>query len=483
MTNDHKIKVEIDLPVYNEDNCLEANAIKLINYLKDNNFNFNYKIVIIDNASTDNTKSISLLLKTKYPEVDYIRINTKGRGRALREAWERSDADIVSYMDIDLSTNLESLDKLITTVAGGNYDLATGSRMLKDSKIKRSFKRELISRCYVLCLKYFLKVSFDDAQCGFKAINRKVINNILPKVLDQEWFFDSELLFRCQKASYKIKELPIEWIEDGNSKVKIIPTSLNYLSGLMRLKKEFNQKNNSDQEFNNYAKNYNYGLDNPLKKIFGNKPDDFFKIKINWLLNLIKQTGAKEYKRLEILDFGCGTGLFLKRINDLKLNINLSGADTSKAMLNEAQKILTGHSNSKLHLISDNDLPPNHFDIIIVSSVLHHINKSARQATINYLTTLLKKDGYLIIFEHNPLNPLTNLIVKTTKIDQNAILLSPPEILNYLKKNYKIKFINLDYIMFFPPRFNYNFINFLEKKFIKLPFGGQYVVTIKKITS
>lgn len=483
MIDSNKIKIEIDIPVYNEEACLEKNINKLIAFLKSNNFAFTYKIVIIDNGSTDKTANIALGLENRYPEIEYLKINQRGRGRALKSAWQLSSADIVSYMDVDLSTNLKSFNELINLVSGGGYDIVTGSRMLPESKVRRSIKRELISRGYIFCLKNFLKVSFDDAQCGFKALNRKVIANILPQVIDQEWFFDSELLFRCQQANYKIKEIPIEWLEDKNSKVKIIPTTINYLSSLKRLKKEFNQKTHSQTEFDNYAKNYNYGLDNNFKKIFGDQPDDFFKPKVDWLKNFFKKTYNPLENTIELLDLGCGTGLFIKKINDLKLNINLSGADTSIKMLAEAKLILNDNLKNNLHLITDNysNLPQNHFDIITISSVLHHIDKSERLNILNNLTKLLKPNGYLIIFEHNPLNPITNVVVKTTKIDKNAILLKPKEIRNYFNKITNIKFINLNYLMFFPPRFNNELINFLERKIIKLPLGGQYVIVGKKI--
>lgn len=240
MENFSQLKVEIDLPVYNEELCLKTSIDQLISFLQFHNFKYEYKIVIVDNASTDQTPKIAQDLKNNYAVVDYLRVNKKGRGRALRQAWQASQADIVSYMDIDLSTNLTYFPRLIESIALENYDIATGSRMLATSKVQRSLKREIISRSYIFCLKYFLHVNFDDAQCGFKAMNRKVIDNLLPTVKDQAWFFDSELLFRCQKAKYRIKEIPIEWIEDKNSKVKIIPTALNYLISLIRLKIEFN---------------------------------------------------------------------------------------------------------------------------------------------------------------------------------------------------------------------------------------------------
>lgn len=236
------IKVEIDLPVYNEESCLKQNVISLINFLESNDFDFDWKIVIIDNASIDKTAEIASDLSDKHAKVEYFRIKEKGRGRALREAWKMSDSDVVCYMDIDLSTNLSAFPKLINVVVSEEYDIAIGSRLLKESVVKRSLKRNITSKIYVFLFKIFFNISFSDPQCGFKALNRKIIENILPYVIDQKWFFDSELLFRCQKSGYRIGEVPVIWTEDKKSKVKILSTAINYLFSLIRLKKEFNRK-------------------------------------------------------------------------------------------------------------------------------------------------------------------------------------------------------------------------------------------------
>ncbi|MHA1696365.1 MAG: dolichyl-phosphate beta-glucosyltransferase [Candidatus Helarchaeota archaeon] len=235
----NKIKLEIDLPVFNEEKILEESVEKLRNFLHSNMNEYNFKIVIIDNGSNDKTPQICKNLKTKHSDVDFLHLKKKGRGRALRTAWENSGAQICSYMDIDLSTDLKSFPSLISSIAKDGYDVSTGSRLIKGAQIKRSLKREILSRGYVFLLKRFLGISFSDAQCGFKAINKKTINKVMPHILDQEWFFDSELLFKSQRWGYKIKEIPVKWIEDPDSKVKIYKTIKNYLMSLLRLKLEF----------------------------------------------------------------------------------------------------------------------------------------------------------------------------------------------------------------------------------------------------
>lgn len=232
-------RVEIDLPVYNEEKCLRQSVEKLRRFLIDSKFPYAWNIVVVDNASTDSTPDVARALSRKYKDVRLLRLERKGRGRALRTAWKKSEADIVSYMDIDLSTDLRAFPKLIDAVAKQGYDLATGSRLMKGSRIKRSLKREMLSRGYIFLLKAFLGISFRDAQCGFKALNRKIIEEVLPFVLDQEWFFDSELMFKAQKWGYRIKEIPVVWIEDPQSTVRIYKTVKNYILSIIRIKLEF----------------------------------------------------------------------------------------------------------------------------------------------------------------------------------------------------------------------------------------------------
>jgi len=234
----NKIKVEVDLPVLNEERVIEKSVTTLVDFLK-KNCPYRWNIVVVDNGSSDRTPEIAKMLSRKFKEVSYLRLEKRGRGRALRTAWQKSNADICSYMDVDLSTDLNAFMPLINAIALEGNDIATGSRLIKGAKIKRSFKRELLSRVYVLMLKSVLGIEFRDAQCGFKAVSRKVINDVLPLVLDQEWFFDSELLFKAQRYNYKIKEIPVTWVEDKDSRVRIYKTSKNYILSICRLRFEF----------------------------------------------------------------------------------------------------------------------------------------------------------------------------------------------------------------------------------------------------
>ncbi|MBI4158948.1 glycosyltransferase family 2 protein [Candidatus Woesearchaeota archaeon] len=232
-----KISVDIVVPVYNEEKILEKSISTLYNFLE-KNFKYTWNIIIADNASKDNTLDVANSLSKKYKKVKVLHLNQKGRGRALRIAWTKSDADIVSYMDVDLSTDLSFFPIMIDSLIQG-YDVATGSRLMEGAEIKRSFKRELLSRGYNVLVRLILGVKYKDSQCGFKAVKREIVNDVVPEVRDNNWFFDSELLFRAHKKGYKIKEIPVKWIEDEDSRVKIVSTVTNYLKSIAVLRLEY----------------------------------------------------------------------------------------------------------------------------------------------------------------------------------------------------------------------------------------------------
>ena len=213
----NKKLVDILLPVYNEEHVLEKSVTTLRKFLQDNVTDFDWIITIGDNASTDKTLE-------------------KGRGRMVKYAWQKSEAEILSYMDIDLSTDLNAFPPMVRAIMDG-YDVAIGSRQYKGSEVKRSFKRELISRGYIWILKLLLGFPFTDAQCGFKAVSKKLVNDLFGMIEDDEWFFDTELLFLAHKNGYKVKELPVRWIEDTDSRVKITRTAWLDIKGVFRMRR------------------------------------------------------------------------------------------------------------------------------------------------------------------------------------------------------------------------------------------------------
>ncbi len=228
------VDVEIVIPVYNEQRLLADSVARLHRFLLAE-MPFTWRIVIADNASTDATPQIARALAYDLPGVRVLRLEQKGRGRALRAAWSASEARVVCYMDVDLSTGLEALLPLLAPLISGHSDVAIGTRLARAARVSRGAKRELISRSYNRLLRIALRARFSDAQCGFKAVRADIVGELLDGVRDQAWFFDTELLVLAQRRGLRIHEVPVDWVDDPDSRVEIVPTALADLRGVMRL--------------------------------------------------------------------------------------------------------------------------------------------------------------------------------------------------------------------------------------------------------
>ena len=229
--------VEIVVPVHNEEHVLEASIGRLHGYLAAS-FPFPFRITIADNASTDATWPLARRLAERLPDVRAVHLDKAGRGRALRQVWEASDADVVAYMDVDLSTGLEALLPLVAPLLSGHSDLAIGTRLANGAAVVRGPKRELVSRCYNLLLRATMRARFSDAQCGFKAGRTEVVQALLPAVEDQAWFFDTELLLAAQRGGLRIHEVPVDWVEGTDSRVDVVSTALDDLRGMARVARQ-----------------------------------------------------------------------------------------------------------------------------------------------------------------------------------------------------------------------------------------------------
>src|ERR1051325_6185624 len=226
--------INLTIPVYNEQEALPSTIAKLVPFLS-SSCHHDWEIVIADNGSTDSTLAVARKESQNYSRVRVAHLDCKGRGRALKYVWRMSQADILSYMDVDLSTDLGAFPGLIEALSSGKFDVATGSRLKKESQVIRGIKREIISRCYNRLVKSLFSITFSDAQCGFKAITREAALSLLPMVEDVGWFFDTELLILGEKLGYRICELPVRWVDDPDSRVKIYRTAWDDLKGLARL--------------------------------------------------------------------------------------------------------------------------------------------------------------------------------------------------------------------------------------------------------
>ena len=228
--------IDIVLPVYNEEAELRRNVVRLLEYLE-RTFPFTYRITIADNASTDGTWDEARSLAECSPRITALHLGRKGRGRALRAAWSQSDARVVCYMDIDLATDLAALLPLVAPLLSGHSDLAIGTRLARASSVRRGPRREVISRCYNLITRAALATHFSDAQCGFKAVHADRARELLPWVEDDGWFFDTELLVIAERAGLRIHEVPVDWTDDPDSRVDIVPTAVADLKGIARLRR------------------------------------------------------------------------------------------------------------------------------------------------------------------------------------------------------------------------------------------------------
>ncbi|MET9927640.1 MULTISPECIES: bifunctional glycosyltransferase family 2/GtrA family protein [unclassified Streptomyces] len=226
--------LDVVVPVHNEEKDLRPCVLRLHDHLS-RTFPYAFRITVADNASTDSTPAVAATLAAELAEVRSVRLEEKGRGRALRTVWSDSDAPVLAYMDVDLSTDLNALLPLVAPLISGHSDLAIGSRLARSARVVRGSKREFISRAYNLILRSSLAAGFSDAQCGFKAIRSEVAERLLPMVEDSGWFFDTELLVLAERAGLRIHEVPVDWIDDPDSTVHLVRTATEDLKGVWRV--------------------------------------------------------------------------------------------------------------------------------------------------------------------------------------------------------------------------------------------------------
>ena len=230
----HPLSLDIVVPVHNEQATLDSSIRRLHDYLT-GQIDTTWRITIADNASTDATAAIADLLARELPGVVAVHLAEKGRGRALKYVWGRSPAEVLVYLDEDLSTDLAALPPLVAPLLSGHSDLAIGTRLGRSARVARGSRREFISRSYNLLLRGTMSVGFTDAQCGFKAIRHDVADRLLPLVEDNAWFFDTELLILAERAGMRIHEIPVDWVDDPHSSVDIVSTAVQDVRGMLRV--------------------------------------------------------------------------------------------------------------------------------------------------------------------------------------------------------------------------------------------------------
>ena len=234
------MKVNVTIPVLDEEAQLSASVRQLLEFLG-RHCRFESEVVIADNGSTDETWEIAGALCRHHPTVHRVRLEQKGRGRAIKKVWAASDCDVLTYMDVDLATELFAFPPLVEAIVCGGFDVAVGSRLLKPHLTTRGLKRELISRFYNRLIRLFFHPSFSDAQCGFKAVGRNTARALLPLVEDDGWFMDTEMLVLADRFGYRIFDCPVRWVDDPDSRVAVFKTARLDFKGLLRLRRRFAQ--------------------------------------------------------------------------------------------------------------------------------------------------------------------------------------------------------------------------------------------------
>jgi len=230
-----KPTLNVIIPVFNEEKDLEKSISTLHNFLSGNLKDFTWEITIVDNASTDSTFFLAKFIAKKLNRISTIHLPQKGRGRAVKYAWLRCNHQLLAYMDVDLSTDLKHFPAIVKSLLRG-YDIAIGSRNAKGARVYgRNLLRTITSKGYIMLIRLFFWIHFTDAQCGFKAVTRRVVDKIIPLVKDDGWFFDTELLVLAEKSGFRIYEEPVTWIDNPGSTVRVLKTAQGDLVGLWRL--------------------------------------------------------------------------------------------------------------------------------------------------------------------------------------------------------------------------------------------------------
>lgn len=232
------MNINLTIPVYNEEKVLTTNINKLVSFLTEKIKEDNWQIIIANNASTDNTAKLAEQLASQNSKIKTFNLDIKGRGHALKYSWLNFPADILAYCDVDLATDINKLPELFSLIKN-DCDLAIGSRYLPDSASCRKFKRLIISKGYIFLVKIFFKTKLTDFQCGFKALSQRLASIIVPKLKDGGWFFDTELILLAgndANHNFIIKELPVNWQENKNSKVKFFISIIKFIKNLIVFK-------------------------------------------------------------------------------------------------------------------------------------------------------------------------------------------------------------------------------------------------------
>ncbi len=233
----NNVRVDIVIPCFNEGPGLIPNGERLHDAVSQLLTDRDWRVVLASNGCDPSTRAAAAALSGKYERMDHLHVDRPGRGGALRRAWLQSEADVCVCMDADLPFGLEVLPLLVDAVAAGGCDIAVGSRFLPESQVRgRRLLRRITSRVYLLLLHAMFDVPARDAQCGVRAITRDAVDDLVPRVVNNNYFFDSELLIVAHRRGLRIQEVPVVCRDNSASTVRVLRTALEFLRGLARMK-------------------------------------------------------------------------------------------------------------------------------------------------------------------------------------------------------------------------------------------------------
>ena len=234
------MNVTIVIPTYNEElvigKSLETSVLAFETLLGERS----WSILVADNGSTDRTPEIVADFSKECPRVGLFEVGQKGKGLAIRRAWESHDADVYAFMDADLATDLRDVPALIR--GAEDVGLCVGSRFHRDAKVVRSAFRHVVSHSYRLIARALVDIDAEDLQCGFKAVRKDVADAVLPRLVHDGFFFDTEFLGHAQALGFQMAEVPVRWEEGRDARrktsVKIGATAWDNFQNLLVLRKE-----------------------------------------------------------------------------------------------------------------------------------------------------------------------------------------------------------------------------------------------------
>ena len=487
--------VDVTIPVLNEEQAVASSLATLSTFL-DSECPYDWAITVADNGSTDRTFHLASAFACENPRTRVIRLDQRGRGRALKQAWSTSTADVVAYMDVDLSTGLDSLRPLIDPIVEGRCEISIGSRLIPGAEIARSVQLELISRTYNRIARSFLQYGVLDAQCGFKAVRTSLARDLISRIEDNGWFFDTELLALAHRSGMRINEVPVRWVEDDDSRVKIAKTAADDLKGIWRLwldglrggarttasspvgRHEAHSFLAAEEEsrgvdFDEYAKNYEDSVDRSVS--FTGRDSAFYARRKVEILEDIVRPGLGSLQGLKLLDVGCGTGTTDRYLAPRVRTLH--GVDISDEMLVKAQRKVPKAAFSWY----DGEILPfgdETFDVVVAMCVLHHVPISRRFKLVSEMVRVARPGGTVAVFEHNPTNPLTRYAVNTCQLEHgDGVLLSFQETVELLKDSADAA-PELRHFLFSPLGGAIGCS--LDRHLRNIPLGGQYAAWVRR---